>query len=567
MSDPKTPTLTRIWLPPFSILLGIALAAFVFSFMLDTAGDLSFVHLLFRPNPAAAQATLSSAAEVVAGILAIAITVVAIVVELAANRYTHRITELFVAEPVNFIVTGFFVVTALQAIFVGLMFDIDGPNATGFVPYWGVMMAVWMLGICLLILLPYFAFVFHFLSPIQIVERIKRSALKVVAGGGFSRGLAFRQAEAVRGIEQLADIGQNAMEHKDKGISMASVDALQAMVLEYQRVRPELEDAWFVVEGDLAHNPDFVSMSEEVLEAVSSRRIWFEMKVLRKYQTLFNEALNRMRDINYLVAINTRHIAEAALKHKNVELFDLSIKFFNTYLRSTINARDIRTAYNILHQYRLLAGAALTKDEGDAAIEVARYFKYYGLVSFNMKLPFILETCAYDLCELNEQAFDEKSPAMEELLRIFLDVDKESDTDTGAALDASLRGVRKAQVKLATYYLLHGDERLARKIYEDMASEEHERLASIRDELLGVDSSEFWEISDRGVNFDYLTPDRKIQMMVFFGWFEGLRGPRATIPMEPPSSAQPSEKASGDGGADGLGRGVDPGKSDVEPSS
>ena len=33
----------------------------------------------------------------------------------------------------------------------------------------------------------------------------------------------------------------------------------------------------------------------------------------------------------------------------------LAVKFMNTYLRATLNARDVRTAYNVLNQYRQLA--------------------------------------------------------------------------------------------------------------------------------------------------------------------------------------------------------------------
>ena len=531
----------RIWLLPLSILLGFALCIFVFTFLVDTGGEPQLLALFFVPNPSAAADTIANAGEVVAAVLGIAITVVAIIVELAATRYTHRITELFVSEPVNFAVMGFFVVTALQAVFVAITFDQEGADATGFVPYLGFGVAMFMLAICLLILLPYFAFVFNFLNPIQIVDRIRVHTLRRIARA--RDAIASRQAEAIRGVEQLADVGLNAMEHKDKGVSMASVDALQAMVLDYQQLRDALPEAWFQVAGDLAHNPDFVSMSEDVLRAVSRRRIWYEMKVLRKYQTLYNEALNRMRDINYLIAINTRHIAEAAIRAGNEELLDLVIKFFNTYLRATVNARDVRTAYNVLNQYRLLAEAALEHDDGARSVEIARYFKYYGLVSFNSKLPFILETVAYDLCALNEMAFDRGSPAAPELLRIFLQVDKESETEVQ---EASLRGVRKAQVKLATHYLVKGAHAEAREVYRDMERERRERLASIRDELLGVESSEFWEISDRGVNFDYLPPERKKTLHEFFGWFPDLAAPvvrpRAS---EAPPPMPPNSKRAG----------------------
>ena len=109
----------------------------------------------------------------------------------------------------------------------------------------------------------------------------------------------------------------------------------------------------------------------------------------------------------------------------------------------------------------------------------------------------------------------------QELLEIFLQVDRESDSEVQ---ETSLRGVRKAQVKLATFYLMAHEEKLARQVFQDMAGERAERLASIRDELMGIRSAEFWEISDRGVNFDYLSPERKEKMLEFFGWF-GARLP------------------------------------------
>ncbi len=509
----------RIWLLPFTLLLGASFAVFALSFLLDVhdeANPSAVLGLLLNPNPSSALGAISNAAEVVAAVLGIAITVVAIVVELASNRYTHRITELFVAEPINFAVMGFFVVTALQCLAVSVLFDMGDGATVGFVPIVGSIVSMVMLGLSLVILLPYFAFVFSFLNPIEIVDRIRQHTLDVIGSRRASWTEERKQREAVRGIEQLADVALNAMEHKDKGVSMASADALRTLLLDYQKVRGALPERWFRVDGELAHNADFVSMSPAVLDSVTERRYWLEMKILRQYQTLYSEALNRMRDMNYLIAINTRLIAETALERGNRPLLDLSVKFFNTYLRATINAKDVRTAYNVLNQYRLLAEAALKFDNGRQAIELARFFKYYGGVSFTQKLPFILETAAYDLCALNELAYETDSPAARELLQIFLQVDRESESEEQ---ESSLRGVRKAQVKLATFYLMKNEEDLAREVFNDMSSERPERLASIRNELLAIRSSEFWEISDRGVNFDYLPPKRKRRMLEFFGWF------------------------------------------------
>lgn len=379
-------------------------------------------------------------------------------------------------------------------------------------------------------MLPYFAFVFEFLNPIGIVDRIRRHAIDSIV----LRGDDAAKREAVRGIEQLADVALNAMEHKDKGVSMASVRALGVMLSDYESRREALPETWFDVDGVLATNPDFVSMSPSVLAAVSDRRIWFEMKVLRKYQTIFSEALNKMRDINYVIAIHTRDIAIEALEAGQTELFTLSIKFFNTYLRATINAKDVRTAYNILHQYRLIAERALAHDGGWRSAEIAEYFRYYATISFQTRLAFITETVAYDLCRLCELADEKSSPAARQILKILLEIDKESD---GEVQERSLRGVRKAQAKLATYYLVHEKESMARIIFNDMETEPRERLASIRDEILAVHSSEYWEISDRGENFDYLPPERKAWLEVFFSWFSDLPAPQPVRePTLPPTT-------------------------------
>ncbi|MGE3635123.1 MAG: hypothetical protein AB7P00_34795, partial [Sandaracinaceae bacterium] len=95
-------------------------------------------------------------------------------------------------------------------------------------------------------------------------------------------------------------------------------------------------------------------------------------------------------------------------------------------------------------------------------------------------------------------------------------------------------------------YLMKNEVELARVVFRDMAKEQPQRLASIRNELLAIRSSELWEISDRGVNFDYLPPKRKRRMLEFFGWFGDRLPPLPervsgefleSSPTIPPSSA------------------------------
>ena len=116
--------------------------------------------------------------------------------------------------------------------------------------------------------------------------------------------------------------------------------------------------AFFDTRPLVRHDQDFIALHEDMVHAVAARRTWVEMKVLRQYQSVFGEAVNRMRDVNHLIAIHTRRVALWALENDDIHARRLAVRFMNTYLRATLNARDVRSAYNILNEYRLLGAAA-----------------------------------------------------------------------------------------------------------------------------------------------------------------------------------------------------------------
>ena len=82
-----------------------------------------------------------------------------------------------------------------------------------------------------------------------------------------------------------------------------------------------------------------------------------------------------------------------------------------------------------------------------------------------------------------------------------------------------VRGVRRAQVQLATFFLVRGESKRARYVFDDMVDEKTDRLRSIREELLTQSQPLFWELTDRGVNFAYLVPERRAKVSEFFEWF------------------------------------------------
>jgi hypothetical protein len=227
-----------------------------------------------------------------------------------------------------------------------------------------------------------------------------------------------------------------------------------------------------------------------------------------------------------VVAIDTRYVGEAALATSNREVFALTVKFMNTYLRAALNGKDVRTAYNVLNQYRQLAESLLSApaEANDWAlatlVEIAGHFKYYARLAHGNGMGFVTETAAYDLCALCELASARHAAAHDRLLAIFLEIDDRVE-------ERALRGVRKAQAKLASFYLASGETARAQTIYEDMKNESPERLRSIRDEMLAITSKDFWEVVDRGTNFDYVSDARKEKLRQFFSRFAALVVPSA----------------------------------------
>jgi hypothetical protein len=524
-------TARSTWLYPLALFIGVSMASFFAVHMLDLArakeASLSFWDVFLSMSPEDASHVMGGVGEVIAAILGIVITVASIIVQLAATRYTARITKMFFRDRTNILVMAFFVVSAVFSLWVNFSIREGSKGSTHipFVPYYGILITMGFLTLSLLIMVPYFAYVFDFLEPDKIVARIKALGAEQALtppSGETDAAIDRRRIAALASLEQLADIALNAIQQKDKGLASSTVDSISELIVSYILKKPGLDDRWFLIRGELLADPDFVSMNAESLEKIAKSRTWLEYKALRQFLMVYREALSEIPDIVNRIAIDTRYMGQAAVAAGDKQALDVVMKFFNTFMRRALNAKDVASAYNNLNQYRYLAEELLKAGWNDEVSRVAGYFKYYAQTAHAMKLAFVTETAAYDLCALNELAYDLGSGARDDLLKIFLDVDKEAEAPSQ---ESSLRGVRKAQVKLATYYLQKGEKHLARRIFRDMRDEKPDRLASIRDELLAVSTSEFWEINDRGGVFEYIDPERRALIHTFFEWFPTITKP------------------------------------------
>ncbi len=511
-----------MWLVPVAILGGIAIAGFGAFYLIDhyvTGGvadaNESGAGRLLQFEPALISDALSGLAGMTAAILGIVITVVSLLVQLTSDRYTG-VARMFLRDRTNVSVMSYYVITCVVGVFLSLSLH------SAFVPRATVFAMMVATGGGIVIMLPYFAYVFRFLEPTNLITRIQAEAAADLQEASTTREtkvLTQGQANAITALEELTDITSNSISGKDKIIASRSVDAIKDFVVGYLDIKHRAQPNWFHIGESIASNPDFVAMDPESLRDLETERTWLEWKALRQYLGIYAEAQGDMPDINYLIAIDTRYIAEAALAKNDRDVLDLAFRFMNSYLRAALNARAVRTAYNVMNQYRLLVESMIRGGSVEMAITGVRHMIYYGRTSYDMQLGFVTETVAWDVAALCEFAHAQSGKANlpqdldEKMLAMFLELDQPLRVKRQ---ESGLQGIRKAQVKLACYYLAAGADDRAKKIAKDMEGEDRDRLVSIREQLAKVESKEFWEIIDRGRNFEFMPSKQRDQMDRFF---------------------------------------------------
>jgi Predicted membrane protein (DUF2254) len=502
----------RQWLFPIALLAIVSLALFALFYLLDSRHNGSGgVSGYFGFESGMITDALPSLAAMTAAVLGIVITVVSIIVQLSSERYTG-VAQMFLRDRINIGVMAYFVIACVCGVWLSMAVK------AAFVPHIAIVAMLVFTTLGLVVMLPYFAYVFRFLEPSSIVARIRSQAVdtveRAVTAKDATSAVAI-QGEVLAAMEELTDITSNSISGKDKIIASRSVDAIKDFVVGYLAHKAQAPTAWFAIGPTIRDNPDFVAMDPESLRDLETRRHWVEWKALRQYLGIYNEAQGAMPDINYLVAIDTRYIGEAAAARGDEMVVRLVLRFMNSYLRSTINAKAVRTAYNVLNQYRLLVETMIKRGDRDLAADAVGHMIYYGRTSYDLQLGFITETVAYDVGALCELAHHHGGG--DALLTQFLELDQPL---RAKRQEGGLIGIRKAQVKLACFYLAAGADDPARRIADDMRGEPAERLRTIREQLERVESKDFWEIIDRGRNFEYMPESQRRQMATYFGWLD-----------------------------------------------
>jgi len=509
------------WLTSFIVLMFFSILFYSVNRGIDhllKAHNIEIFKSLFSSDIGNLTNILGGLGEVIAAVLGIEITAVAIIVQMAANKYSPKIMDLFVRNRVNVVVFTLFILTALNTVLVTQTIRED------FIPYFSITVALSLTLLNLLIFVPHFIYVFNFMQPTVFLKNIEIEIFKVF--NKLSRNKINYSVNLIENVKEdinfIGDIALNSIYQGDRAVILLCLNTLREISVLYLGVKKNLPPAWFERTGTEFKDPDFSSYSTFVMNNIEQRKILLERKIFRLYELVLQKSHVQLRDAAGGVLLNTELIAFEAIKYNDKGVLQVIFQYFNTYLRIAISDRSPRSAFNTLEHYRIVAEVLLESNPYEVE-KISEYFKYYGQEANKNNVFFILETAAHDLCQINEIAFSRNVVNLIPLLQAFLNLDEpieNVESDETHKKEISLIGVRIAQVKLAGFYLLNNARNLARVIYTDMKIEPLRRIRKIKEIILKTLDQEFYEINSRGINFYYVSPERREALMEFFDWFE-----------------------------------------------
>jgi len=512
----------RFWIVPFVTQSIMCLLLILITYFIDkhVDGKALNTHLshFLNDDVGVLANVLGGLTQVAPAILGLAITVIAIIVEMASNKYSAKVMDLFVNDPLNFGMMTLFVVSSVNSLWVAHI-----PTQT-FFPFISMMLNAFLIVICLLLVIPYFNHIFNFLHPHNFIGYVENQTLKLF--DSLTKTDDEGKIESIKGkihenIDFIGDIAINSVVGGDRAVSQYCTNILKDINAYYLTVKKNLPETFFRLSEKELEDPDFIDFSDFVITTIHKKHIWFERKVFRLLEIIFNLSRENLRTVASGVLLNTMRIGEKAAVLQDKNLLFATMQQFNTYLRYAINNNDPRTAFNILEHYRNF-GETLISTCPSEVEHVVFYFKYYALEAQKRHVLFILETAAHDISRLTEIAYEMNVDIHFELLQQFLKLDQpieESNDNQMSQQELSLLGVRLAQVKLAAFYIMKDRLDFAKIIFEDLRVEPMSRIHAIREMINLNASEEYWEMTGRGINFFYISPEQRESLTRFFEWF------------------------------------------------
>jgi hypothetical protein len=485
----NVPTLLRGVLAMAAVLAVTALAVLV-----DALRSGVPLHHLASFDPNEARNLINAFSRAGNQLVAVVFTTVSIAVPLTANMYSLKFLEFFLKDRVN---AGMLLLAATVALNTIL---VQYATKDDFVPLLALNAHFVLLALAFVLLFPYLYYLFRFLHPNTLLERLAAECTHHLKMAGTHRkNLAEHRRRVSESFEHIANIAVRSVDRLDRNTAIESVHMLEDLAARYQAAKPRLPAEWFEAEKEL-----FLSFSSAAVDEANATRSWVEMKLLSQLRQTLGSALTRMHDVASAVAKALRRFGLADGVRTDRRLRELTVEYFNTFIRRALNTRDVRSAFILFDQYRIFA-EELTEEDPELVLEIAGYFAYYGQIARDLQLAFVVDAAAHDLGALVRHAWDKKAPVADRLLEAFLRYDGQGSV-----------GVAKAQAVLGSYFLMterEGPASLVRERLRGLDGSSRTRLG----ELLSVRREKYWEVNERRMNMEWVPDAQRERLREFLG--------------------------------------------------
>lgn len=470
----------------FAIVSTVFLLEFLWEWQLAGRPDLADLRFNEPKGPKPAD-FLSPAARAYNNILAMVLATIAIAIPLTANMYTAKLIDIFLRDRVNQFMLFFWAILAAHVLWVLYLVS------PGFTPAWMIRVAVAGALLGWIMLIPYFYYIVGFLDPTRILARIRDEAILGIGDGESPSHMRQVQSVLHQRLHHIGTIILKTIDRGERAVTLEGIECFQQILNDYHARKQRMSAEWFHLD-----RRDFVGLSAEALAILQEDKTWVEHRVLSLIFLAYQAALAKTQDVVSSISEASRAIALDADQRGDDKALELSVRFFNNYLRESIKRKDIHAIYDLCYQYQLLAKAlchrpALVK-------KIGGYFRIYSRMAEASGLGFVTQLMAVDLSRIVRHAYEQQCPAGGDLL-------EELQRMGHAGEDRAL--VVKVKLALGGFFLDKQFSNEVAKVRANLSDVPPTTLAALGNELLTMEDRSFWEVTDRQIMLEWTPPSER----------------------------------------------------------
>lgn len=439
---------------------------------------------------------LSPMARAYNNVLAMLIATIGLAIPLTANMHTPKLIDMFLRDRTNQVMLGICAFGAAHVLWTAWMV---GPD---FAPNWAFRLSVIGTLVGWAALIPYFFYVVRFLDPSNILKRLRADVLEAVRKAQDGT-LDTETAQDIihERMHQTGTIVLKSIDRADRSVALEGIWGLKGVLQDYGERKATMPEAWFKVDRG-----DFVGASQEALQVINDERNWFELRVMTQMFLAYQSALAKSTDAIPAISDTTRVVAAMAARRGDAQALLVATRFFHNYLREAIKRKDVHALYDLFYQYRTLAADLL--DRPDDLRILGKRFRYYAEQAAANGVAFAPQIAGFDLGWVVLEAAGKGSPAAADLLDEVLAL-KHSGPGGPAMM------LVKAKLILGAGLLERGAAKLADRVAADLRDLPADLVGQTVEALLAMQDKAFWEVTDRQVNFEWVSAEHRAHLGKF----------------------------------------------------